>query len=285
MLLPFVLPAVAVYSVIYLLPAIVNAGISLFAWRGSGPMTWLGPKNYVDLFQDAAFQGALVNTLLILFVVGGAVFLLSFGLIMVMRLMAGKRAATAILFFPNIVSGIVLAILWSSLFQHNGLVNSGLEQFFGVSGPEWWSSDNRFTMIMAALTWIMTGFYVTILMAAVDRIPMSLYEDAEIAGVNALQRFRYVTLPLIWDVVAVAATLWTISSIKIFDFILGSQSGGMPPLQYWNAAVFVYGESFGGREPAYQLGYAAAAAMVMVVLVAVVAVLLRRIFAREQVQF
>lgn len=284
--LPFVLPALVVYVVIYLAPTVMTAGISLFRWRGSGPLTWRGLDNYINLLQDSAFQISVLNTLKILVLVGAAVFTLSFALTMVLRPMAARRTITAILFFPNIVSAIVLAIVWGHLFQADGLVNSALRGLFGIDGPAWLHIDNRFTMILVALTWIATGFYVTILMAAVDRIPNSFYEDAEIAGVDALQRFRFVTLPLSWDVVSVAALLWTISSVKIFDFIYASATGaGMPPLQTWNTAMFVYGESFGGRVPSYQLGYATAAAVVMLLLVIVFVVLLRRLMRREAVHF
>ncbi len=284
--LPFVLPAVVVYVAIFLAPVVMTVGLSLFSWRGSGPLSWRGLDNYAILFQDNAFQIAFVNTLELLVVVGGAVFLFSFALIMVLRQMAARRTVIAILFFPSIVSSIVLAIVWGYLFQSGGLVNSAIQGLLGVEGPRWLDLDNRFNMIMIALTWIMTGFYVTILMAGVDRIPSSLYEDAEIAGASPLQHFRFVTLPLMWDVVSVAAVLWTINSIKIFDFIVASSTGsGLPPLRTWDSAVFVYGESFGGSIPSYQLGYASAAAFVMLLLVIVFVVVLRRLMRREAIHF
>lgn len=141
-------------------------------------------------------------------------------------------------------------------------------------------------MICVALVWIYTGFYVTILMAAVDNIPAYYYEDAVLAGANSLQRFRYVTLPLSWDVVGVAALLWTISSVKIFEFIyaFAGASGYLPPTSSWNSALFVYGQTFGGRTAVYQFGYAAAAAITTLIPIGVLVLLLLRIMRREAVE-
>ena len=67
-------------------------------------------------------------------------------------------------------------------------------------------------VVIGAIIWASSGFYITILMAAVDRIPPYLYEDAEMAGASPWQKFRNVTLPLTWDVVGVAGVLWTINA-------------------------------------------------------------------------
>lgn len=283
---PLLIPAVLVYGVFFAGPSLFTIWLSLNKWAGAGPMEFVGLHNYQHLTQDPTFQTSFVNTLWIVFGVGGLTFLLSFGLTMVLREMKGRKAARSILFFPNIVPAIALSILWGFLFQHGGLADSAM----GLAGvhhpPQWLAQDNLFRVIMIGLVWTSTGFYTTILMAAVDQIPPELYEDCKLSGANAFQTFRSVTLPLMWDVVGVCAVLWTISAVKVFEFIyaFAGAAGQMPDTHVWNTALYTYGEAFAsGGVPRY--GVAAASAVVMVTLVGVLVVLIRRLMRRESIQF
>lgn len=282
----FLLPAVILYTVFFVLPALGTLWISFHKWPGSGPMEWVGIRNYRILWHDPAFRISFVNTLKILFIVGGATFLVSFFLMMVLRDLAGKSFARAAIFFPNILSGVVIAILWGFLFQSGGLVNQFLA-LFGVADPPKWLNQNQImNVVMVGLVWVQTGFYTTILMAGADRIPKHLYEDCALAGAGTFQQFRFVTLPLMWEVFGVAAVLWTISSIKIFEFILAfaGATGFLPPLPAWNTAIYSYAEAFSGEgTPKY--GTASASAVVMLVLVVVLVLLLRRMMRRETLQY
>lgn len=284
---PFVAPALALYLILFIGPTFATGWISLHKWRGSGEMEWRALSNYSLLLQDPAFKTSFKNTLIILVAGGLAVFILSFALTMVLRDMRGRKGVRAILFFPNIVAPLALAVLWGFLFRSDGVANTVLTTLGWEHPPQWLESDTLFPMILAGLVWIHTGLYITILMAAVDRIPHHFYEDSALAGAGALQRFRHVTLPLCWDVIAVAAVLWTISSIKIFDFIyaFAGATGDLPPLSTWNSAIFVYGETFGGRVAPYKFGYASASAVVTLALIAIFVVLMRRLMRREAVEY
>lgn len=282
---PFVAPALVLYVVFYILPTLATAWISLNTWAGAGPMEFAGIDNYRRLLLDPIFHDSFLNTLTILFVVGGATFALSFLLTIILREMAGRKAVRAIIFFPNIVSGVVLSILWGFLFQAEGVVNQALRAFGVDQPPNWLGTENLFTVIMIGLVWVQTGFFTTILMAAVDRIPKDLYEACDLEGANAWQRFRHVTFPLMWDVVGVCAVLWSISAIKIFEFIyaFAGAAGQLPPTKVWNTALYAYAEAFSSGVPKY--GSAAATGMVMLALVGVLVVVLRRLFRRDTVQF
>ena len=273
------------YTAVLLGPLLYTAYLSLYRWRGIGPQTFRGLGNYRQLLTDSSFRISFVNTFVITVGVGLVVFVLSFALTLVLRDMAGRRFARSVLFLPNIVAPIVLSILWGFVFRSDGLVNTALAAV-GVRGPNWLGSSSQFALICGALIWIYTGFYVTSLMAAVDNIPAYFYEDAMLAGANAFQRFWHVTLPLSWDVVSAAALLWTISSIKIFEFIyaFAGASGYLPPVSTWNSALFVYGQTFGGRTAVYQFGYASAAALATLVPVGLLVLLLLRVGRRERVQ-
>ena len=282
---PFLLPALVLYTAFMVGPTLASFWISLHSWDGITPMTWRGLTNFRLLLADPVFHTALVNTLVILFGVGAAVFTLSFALSMLLRDMAGRRFARAVIFFPSIVSPLVLAIFWGFLFQQRGLLDSLLAGLGMTDRPNF-LGDHLWLIVCLGMVWMSTGLYVTIIMAGVDQIPPYLYEECELAGATAWQRFRYVTFPLTWDVIATTTVLWTVSSLKIFDFILafGGTTNDLPPTGTWNTALFIYGSTFGGRVPLYQFGYASAAAVVTLVTIILLVVLLRRLTRREAVQ-
>ncbi|GGM47234.1 hypothetical protein GCM10012275_17910 [Longimycelium tulufanense] len=284
---PFLLPALVTYLGFFIAPAAASMWISFHRWDGVGEMSPRGLDNYRTLLGDSAFLGAFVNTMIILVLVGASTFAMSFALTMVLRDMRGRRFVRAVLFFPYIVAPVVLSVLWGFLFRSpEGLFSAAWNALTGSPGPNW-LGEHLFAVILVGLIWVNTGFYTTIIMAGVDRIPPDLYEDCALAGATAWQRFRHVTLPLSWEVVATAAVLWTISSLKIFEFIyaFGGTTNDMPTLEVWNSALFVYGSTFGGRVPQYQFGYASASAVVTLAAMTVLVVLLRRLMRREAVQF
>lgn len=282
---PFLLPALLLYTVFMVGPTLASFWISLHSWDGVGEMSWRGLTNFRLLFGDPTFHTALINTLVILLGVGAAVFAISFGLTMLLRDMAGRRFARAVIFFPSIVSPLVLSIFWGFLFQKRGLLDSFLAGL-GMQQRPSFLGDHLWLIVCMGMVWMSTGLYVTIIMAGVDQIPPYLYEECDLAGATAWQRFRYVTFPLTWDVIATTTILWTVSSLKIFDFILafGGTTNDLPPISTWNTALFIYGNTFGGRVPRYLFGYASAAAVVTLVTVILLVVLLRRLTRREAVQ-
>lgn len=285
--IPFVGPALVFYTALFVIPALAAVWISLHEWQGSGPMTWRGPRNYVVLFQDKLFVQSLLNTLQLLVVVGVAMFALSFAMTLVLRDMVGKKMVRSIIFFPHLVNALVFGVLAGFLFNPGGLVNSLLKPLGVKDPPGWLAQDNVFPLIMLTLGFVSVGYYTTILMAGVDRIPAYYYEDCAMAGANAWQRLRHVILPLTWDVFGVCAVLWTITSVKIFEIVWvfgGGGGSGIPPTETWTAAVYTYATAFSGESiPAY--GAACASAIVSLALVTVLVVLIRRIMRRDVIEF
>ncbi|MDJ0314455.1 sugar ABC transporter permease [Arthrobacter sp. H35-D1] len=287
LLVPFVGPAFLFYTVLFIVPTIAAVWISLNEWAGSGPMTFVGIKNYIKVFQDPLFLKSFGNTLLLLFVVGAAIFILAFAMTLVLRDMAAKKIARNVIFFPHLINALVFGILAGFIFNPGGMVNSLLKPLGVTEPPAWLAQDNIFPLIMATMVLTTTGYFTTIIMAGVDRIPPYFYEDCALAGATAFQRLRYVILPLTWDVFGTCAVLWTISSVKIFEIIWvfgGSSGAGLPPTQTWSVAVYTYVTAFSGMStPAY--GAATASAIISLALVTVLVVLLRRAMRRDAIEF
>lgn len=282
---PFVGPALAFYGLLFLAPIIFAAWTSLYRWDGMGEMKWRGLDNYRTLIDDQSFHYAVLNTIKILVVGGVATFAVSFALTLALREMWGKMFARSVLFFPCLVNALVFGIAAGFLFGPDGPVNKVLHLIGIDVVPKWLSVDNLPAMIIATIVWTATGYYTTIIMAAVDQIPTYLYEAAELEGANAWQRFRHITLPLSWEVVSVCAVLWTVSSVKVFEIVLlfgGGATTNDAPIQTWTTAMYVYFSAF-PRSSVPKLGLAAAAAVVSLVMVGLFVLVLRRIMRRERV--
>lgn len=285
---PMILPALAFYAVLMLVPTVVTGWISLNRWRAQGdPMEFVGLRNYVTLFTSDTFRTAFWHTLEILVICGVAIFVLAFAITVAMREMRGRRTARSMLFFPYLISPVVIAIGLGLVLDPTGLLDRALKGV-GLSSlaKSWLSPEHIFLTLVVTIIWVSTGFYVLLLMAGVERIPRYYYEDSDLAGASAWQKFWHVTLPLTWDVVTVAAVLWVINAFKIFELIVAfSTLGDAPPLQARTLAVEQYYMTVGGRIPVYAMGRGAAVGVLTLLLVAVCVVLLRRVMHRERVEF
>jgi raffinose/stachyose/melibiose transport system permease protein len=280
------LPALIVYGAVMVIPTVYTLWISLNNWAGVGPMKWAGLENYRTMFVDPSFGSAFANTLWIVFGVGLGIFIIAFVLTMLMHDMWGRKYVRMIIFFPSLVPGIAVSILWGYVFGADGLINAMLRDVGVRSHPAWLDTDNLFRVIMLGMIWLGTGTYTVIFMAAVDRIPSELYDAAGLAGATPFQRFRYVTFPLMRDVIGVCSVLWCVSALKAFEFLLtfGSSQGSLPPRNVWNFALYSYAQSF-GNEGVQSFGIAAASGVIVLLCTAMLMVLARRVLRGERVTY
>ncbi|QFU90016.1 carbohydrate ABC transporter permease [Amycolatopsis sp. YIM 10] len=287
---PFVAPALGLYLIFLVLPTIATVVLSFTSWAGAGDSPeFSGFTQYTRMWASDSFQYSFRNTLIYVFAGGIGTFVLAFLFTMVLRDMRGGKLVRAILFFPNIVAPVALGMFLGFVFKYQpgkqGLANFLLESV-GLTAAKFLDPANVTWAVTAAIMWASSGFYITILMAAVDRIPPYLYEDAELAGASPWQKFRNVTLPLTWDVVGVAGVLWTINALKIFElvFVLAGPGTYSPPNNAWTLGIYVFDRSFGSNGTP-DFGAACACAVAMIALVTVLVLLLRRLMRRDAIQF
>lgn len=278
------------YLAFLVLPTLATVVLSFTSWAGAGDTPKPnGVTNYTQMWASDSFQYAFRNTLVYVFLGGVGTFALAFLFTMVLRDMRGGKVVRAILFFPNIVAPVALGMFLGFVFKYQpgkqGLANYVLEHV-GADAAKFLAPANVTGVVTASLIWASSGFYITILMAAVDRIPPYLYEDAELGGASPWQKFRNITLPMTWDVVGVAGVLWTINALKIFElvFVLAGPGTYAPPNQAWTLGVYVFDRTFGSNGTP-DFGAACACAVAMIALVSILVVLLRRLMRRDAIQF
>jgi ABC-type sugar transport system permease subunit len=237
---------------------------------------------------DRVFWLSMRNTIAILVIGGIIIFGLALTLTMLLNSgVRGKKLFRAIIFFPNIIATIALTTLWGYIYNPQFGLLSGLLDAIGLKDlarTPWLAPDSIFGAMLVALIWISVGFYMVLLMAGVDKIPLEFYEAAKLDGASQLQMFRRITIPLLWDVITVGLVLWSIAALKIFEFPF-SFTGLEPVQETYTVGVYIYVMGFGQRQPIYRLGYATAMGVLLLLAVILIVLVLRRLMRREVIEY
>lgn len=285
----FLLPAILFYAVLFIYPSARAFYISLFDWNGfTSSMKFIGLNNFAELFRDKSFWNiAVKNSALITFLGGLMIFTVAFLLCAVLTTnIKGKKFYRALIFFPSVVNPIAIAILWTFIYNKKwGLLNNSLK-IFGIKGVTWMDPKTLFWAILVAMVWMYTGFYCVILLAALDRVPQDHIEAATLDGASEFTIFFKIKLPMIWDVLQTALTLWGINSIKEFA-LLYAWGGGIdiPPDGATNIAVKMYITAFGKRITIYRMGYSTAMGVLMFLSVVLIVGLISLIMKRDKIEY
>lgn len=287
-IIPFILPAFLVYTLLFVLPAIQALWVSLHDWSGFGKnMVYIGLGNYEEMRKDPIFWGALGRTLLIAVVGGVGVFVLAmfFSAIFQQKIL-GKRFFRALIFFPIVVPGIGVGLIWQFIYNNDWGPLSNLLKLLGLGALDtvWLGPNNVITSLTVAIVWTYVGYYMIILSAGIDKIPVTYFEAAKIDGAAQWQQFFYITLPMIRDVLVVALILWAIGALKIFDIIVATTFPAPQPSTY-TLTVYIWAQAIGGYTPAFRLGYGTAMGVILLILVLVAYGVIRLLSRRVTIEY
>jgi len=290
LIIPFLSPALILYLVFMIYPGMRAFKDSLYDWEGfTLPAKYIGIKNFQNLLQDTNYLMSIKTTLYIFFVGGIFIFGLAFLLTMVLSSgnVKGKKFFRAIIFLPNVVAVIALTTFWAFIYNPRfGLLNGTL-RLLGLETliVPWVEPSRILNAVLVALIWIYVGYMLVILLAGADNLSPEMYDAAKVDGANILQMFYMVTIPLMWDVIMVAITLWMIIALKQFEFVYAFGGGTFVAREIWTIPLYLVVMGFGKRDPIYQLGYASAIGVSLLILVIILAILIRVILRRERVEF
>jgi len=285
----FIVPVTVLYLVFFMYPVLDSIFVSFFDWSGfSSKMVFKGIGNYKELFRDPLFMLCMKNTAIYMFFGGILIFVLSFIFVFIFNSgIRFKKFFRAVIFLPNIIATIALVNIWNFIYNPNfGLLNGILRAVgLDILTRPWTAPNRAIWAVLVATVWIHTGFYTIILLSGAEKVPPYYYEAADLDGANRYQKFFKVTIPLIWEELRIAVTLWLITSIKMFEFIYAFGSSGYPSEKVWTGTVYMYILSFGKRTVVYRLGYASALAVVLMIMIVLVSIITSRIFKREAIEY
>ncbi|MEV0353952.1 sugar ABC transporter permease [Nonomuraea sp. NPDC050680] len=271
----YILPAFVIYAAFLLYPIGRAVQLSLYDWDGLSVGTWAGLSNYAAIVADEGLRDAFVHALVL--VAFYALAPLAIGLMLAAILnhakVRGLGFFRTVVFLPQVVAMVVVAVAWRRVYAPDGTLNGLLGALGLDSLTRGWLGDYTFALPAVGVvgTWFETGLVTVLLLAGMSRIPPELYEAARLDGAGALKEFFAVTLPSVRGEIAVALTLTVIAALRTFDLVYITTRGG-PGNSTSVPSYEVYHRAFGLS----QIGSAAAIGVTLTVVIFAISFMINR---------
>jgi multiple sugar transport system permease protein len=274
----------SVSGYLFLLPALVL--FALFAWwpiinglllsfqnldliRYTDPSyrpDWIGLENFRNIMNDPLLGTAWLNTLRFMLLGLALGYLVPVILaVSVNEIRRGKGYFRLAFYLPVILPPMISILLWKYFYDPGSGIMNVLVTFFGGDPLQWiYSADTAMISLVILWTWTTAGSTMLLYLAALQGIPASLYESAEIEGATVWQRLWHITLPEIRGVMIILLVLQIIGTMQIFTEPFVMTDGG-PVNSTLTVMVLLYRYAFERGE----IGWATALGLlIFVVLVA-----------------
>jgi N-acetylglucosamine transport system permease protein len=291
LIVPFLLPAIILYSVFVLYPYVQAFYLSLTSWSGtSATRPFVGLANFGDLLTDGRFLTALGNNgqFLIVLPLGTLTVALLFAALFTQggRGIAGSGFYRVVFFFPQVISAVIVGILFQYVYNPRyGLLNETLGAVGMENLQRTWLGDSTliFWAISFVFIWGAVGFYMVIFMASMQSIPTSFYEAATLDGANRWTTFKDITFPLMWETIRTSIIYIAITALDMFVLVQvitqGTATAASQGVE--TVAVYMYIEAFGKN----RWGSAAAIGVLLLLLTLLLSVVLMRVTKRETYEY
>ena len=226
----FILPAFLIYLLFSIVPFLYTVFYSFTDYTDMNPVNlhFVGISNYLKVFHTPLMTTAIKNSVIY------AILLTSFQTILALPLavVLDKKLKTrnllrAVYFFPAVFSSLIIGYLWNFIMSSSdyGLVNN-LFHRMGLETFNFFTANRALFSVIFTQVWQWTGWAMVIYLANLQSISKDLYEAADIDGTSGLQRFFYITLPLMCPSVKLIVVTGLIGGMKVFDIIYSMTSGG-----------------------------------------------------------
>lgn len=277
----FLLPTLLVIGTFVVLPIVYAIFLSLHKVKLLGGIGYrfIGLDNFTRMISDERVWIALWNTFQYVIIV--VPLQTALALILAAALnskIKGKNLFRILFFLPTVTSSAVLSLIFMWMYNNEGLINDFL-QFLHLPTYNWLGDPNvALKAIMAMNIWSTAPYFMVIYLAALQDIPDTLYEAAQIDGAGWWRRFWSITLPQLRPVTSFVVIMGIIGTFQLFDqsYIFSAGSGG-PNNSTLTVVLLIYQYAFRSMD----MGYAAALAF-MLAIVIMIATLIERLFNREE---
>lgn len=249
---------------------------------GTSAKGWLDPwyTNYKTMFEDVNMRIALKNTafMIIATVVGQVGIALVLG-ILVDNVKRGSKFFKIVYFFPIVISATALGLLFNLIFLYDkGMINQIRELFGAVGLVDFKSEGLALITMMIPVTWQYVGFYFIILVTGLNNIPADIYEAAAIDGASTWGKVRYISLPLLHNVLCTCSILAVTGALKVFDLPWTMFPKGLPFGETWLTGTYMYYQVFNANN----VDYSSAIAVLIVVLGVVLSKVVNSMFKEKE---
>lgn len=280
----FLVPGLLFFIVFQIYPLLQGFQMSFYNWSimPGKPSIFIGLDNFARMIKDPVVLIAVKNTLLYaLITVPGQMILAMMAAVVLHNLTRGKGFFRVLYYIPVITSWVIVSLLIRYLFSSpQGLVNYYLvEVFHLVAKPIPWLIQAKYAMVPIWFLgiWKGIGWSMVIYMAALNGIPLHLYEAAAIDGANAWQKFMKITLPLVRPTTVFTLVVLLIGGFNVFISVYLITGGG-PAQQTEVLLSYAYHQAF----DFLKFGYGAAVSMAMAVFLVFISYLQMRFLRNPQ---
>lgn len=245
---------------------------------------WIGLENYRNVFGDPLVWKSLVNTLFMAFVSTPINLMLALLLACIVKEeFWGKGFVRTAFFLPSVIPMIAATMVWIWMFDPTyGYINNVLK-IFGITGPAWLLNAKYTKWSLVLMGAWNTGTTMLVCLAALQSVPQSYYESAEIDGAGAIKRFFYITIPCVAHVVVYQAILNIINSFQYFQQVYiivtanagvkGGSAAGGPENSILMYPLYIFHNAF----TYLKMGKASAMAWVLFIVVSILTVIMTKI--------
>lgn len=226
----FALPWILGFLAFSLFPLLTSVYYSFTEFNPILPAKWVGLSNYQNLFQDPLFYKSLGNTMFYAFIATPINLAIALGIaILLNKEFFGRGLARTIFFMPSVIPMVAATMVWIWMFDPTyGFINNALK-VIGISGPAWLINPHTTKWALVMMGSWCTGTTMLICLAALQDVPHSYYEAADIDGANGFNKLVHITLPAIAHVVVYQAILNLINAFQYFTqvYVITTASGGV----------------------------------------------------------
>jgi len=271
------LPSLFFFIIFFVYPMINGLRIGFYSWNGiSRSMDFIGIENFKQMISNKLFRTAFINTSILTIAALGIQ--ISLGFVLAWWAFKHSKIGYAFMWFvylPMVVSFIAVGMMWHWMYDPNiGVINAVLKGIGLGSVARAWLASRTTGLLAIIITgvWYGTGFCVLLFAASLGSIPQSIYDSMKVDGLSNIQSIRYVVLPQLKNVIAVAFIFISCATLKTFDLVF-ALTGGAPARSTEVVTMYMWRESFG----ALRAGYACAVGLTLLVLGILLSVLYLRI--------
>lgn len=257
----FLVPGCMLVGLFVIYPALKAIALSFTSFNMISEAAFVGFDNYIALWRDPFFWGALRNTLLYLCVVVPVLVVLPIFLaVLVNKSLPGIAFFRAAIYLPVITSLVISGLIWKWVYEERGILNYFLTATGITDNPVAFLTDPTIALfsVMAVTIWSGMGYYMVIYLAGLQSIPRDLYEVAEVEGVSKWQQLIHITIPMLRPSIAVVSVMSSIAAMKVFEEVYIMTRGG--PLDSTKTVVYYLYESAFDE---FEMGYASAVGTVL----------------------
>lgn len=264
----FIAPSISIFLIFVVLPMFASLYWSFTEYNVLAAPKWVGLKNYIEIFfNDPRFWKALGNTFFyVLGTVPVGIAISLFLAICIDQKIRFKNFFKTTFFLPSVTSLVAIAVIWKWLYAGGkyGLLNHILSQV-GLQPVDWLMSV-KWTLpaIMVMSIWAGIGYNMILFLAALQGIPATYYDAAEVDGANVWGKFAHVTFPFLKPALLFIVIMSFINSFQVFDqvyIMTGGSEGSVGGVLDSALTIVAYLYEKGFQH--WQMGYASALAYVI----------------------